>query len=473
MTNMSFVPGPTYDEMRDPSLLPDALREAANQALRNDELSPVNLFNIHWKDGLSDEARHLFLPRELTGVPCNIIMLTGVEFPSGSHKVGPAYSTLAEAEVDAAVTHDQTVVGPSTGNFGIGTAYISRLKGYKSLVVMPDSMSRERYERIQKYGGELELTPGTESDVILTLERVHEMRNPRLHVLAQFELLPNYRFHRHVTGSAALQAASAYGDGKVALFAAAPGSAGTLAAGDAIKAQFPECQVAALEPRECSTLYDGGLGTHRIEGIGDKMVTLIHNILTTDHVALVHDEASVKGLYLLHHGQDVMNRVLGVDTDLLNELSYRLGISCVCNLLGAIRMAKKLQIPAGENVVTVATDGVDRYHSCFRELEERNGGEISEKTMEQWVEDVFVNVTDDEVLDTRGDSQKERLYNMKEEVWTRFDYSKEYLDQMKSMDFWNAEYQKIPEYNDKIRLHRETNGGLPIYGTMASSPGPS
>ena len=107
---------------------------------------------------------------------------------------------------------------------------------------MPEGMSNERYQRIRQYGGELDLTPGSESDVILVLERTeHYKKDPQNKVLAQFELLPNYRFHRYVTGRSALEAAPGYGNGRVAAFVSAPGSAGTLAAGDEIKAQFPEC----------------------------------------------------------------------------------------------------------------------------------------------------------------------------------------------------------------------------------------
>ncbi|HLZ08015.1 MAG TPA: pyridoxal-phosphate dependent enzyme, partial [Chloroflexota bacterium] len=270
----SVVPGPTYEEMRDPSPLAPTWREAS-QAGRADELYQGNLFNLTWRrDDGSIRAR--LLPPALTHVDANIIVLLGGTFPSGSHKVGPAYAMLAEAEALHGVRPGtKTVVGPSTGNFGIGAAYVSRLKGYPAVVVMPDTMSRERYERIQKYGARLDLTPGTESDVILTLQRTRASYAGQTQylVLAQFEHFSNYRFHYHVTGDAALRSASDYGNGRVAAFVAAPGSAGTLAAGDAVKAHYSDSVVVALEPRECPTLFNGGQGQHRIEGIGDKMVT--------------------------------------------------------------------------------------------------------------------------------------------------------------------------------------------------------
>ena len=123
---------------------------------------------------------------------------------------------------------------------------------------MPEGMSKERYQRIRQYGGELDLTPGSESDVILVLERTeHYKKDPKNKVLAQFELLPNYRFHRYVTGRSAIEAAQPYGNGRIAAFVSAPGSAGTIAAGDEIKAAFPECRdLRRSSPRNappCST----------------------------------------------------------------------------------------------------------------------------------------------------------------------------------------------------------------------------
>jgi cysteine synthase A len=234
---MTAIPfGPNYDEMLNPDMLNADVRARALAALNRDELDPINLFNITWKDA-SNQVRKVVLPPALTGIDANVVVMLGCGFPSGSHKVGPAYSTLMEGIVDGEIIPgEHTILGPSTGNFGIGTAYISKLLGFRAIIIMPDTMSKERYERIQMYGGELELTPGSESDVILTLEKTRElMKNPKYKALAQFELFPNYRFHRHVTGNSAIEAVKGVGNGRIAGFTSAPGSAGTLAAGDQIK----------------------------------------------------------------------------------------------------------------------------------------------------------------------------------------------------------------------------------------------
>ena len=451
---MAKVPmGPSYDEMLNPGLIDKSVRARALEALDKDELDPINLFNINWRDA-ANEVRKVVLPSALTGVDANVVVMLGNRFPSGSHKVGAAYSTLMEALVDGEIVPgEHTILGPSTGNFGIGTAYISKLLGFRAMVIMPDNMSKERYERIRKYGGELELTPGTESDVILTLEKTRElMKNPKNKALAQFELFPNYRFHRHVTGGSAVDAVKGVGNGRIAGFVSAPGSAGTIAAGDQIKAMFPEAKVAALEPYECSTLATGGRGQHRIEGIGDKMCTLIHNVLNTDFVILIRDEETVQGVKIFHDGLETMVR-MGVEREFALGLRELFGPSGVCNVLGAIKLAKYLRLGPGDNVVTVATDGFDRYHSVLRDLEGRYL-ELTPTVLDRWASDIFLDASSDEVFDFRKAETKERLFKQKENDWLKFGYTKEFLDSMRSQSFWDAQYAKVREYNQKICAQR-------------------
>ena len=448
------VAGPTYEEMLHPERLPESMQARAGAARAN-EMDVANLFNITWRrpDG---GIRHVLLPRELTGVEANIVVLVGCEFPSGSHKVGPAYATLMEGELRGEIAQgENTIIGPSTGNFGIGVAYISRLKGYPAIVIMPEQMSRERYARIRHYGGELDLTPGSESDVILVLERTeHYKKDPKYKVLAQFELLPNYRFHRYVTGRSALEAARGYGNGRIALFASAPGSAGTLAAADEIKAQYPESLVCAVEPRECSTLFNNGRGTHRIEGIGDKMVTLIHNVLTTDYVLLVHDDDCVMGLELVERRFSHLEQILRMPPGSLQHLRGLFGISSICNILGSIRLARFLRLGAQDNVVTIATDGFDRYPSVLADLARRKEP-LNDAVCSEWFETTFRGGEAPDILDVRPREQKERLHRSKEETWTRFNYSSAYLEGMKSQSFWDTEYAKIGEIDTALARARQ------------------
>ncbi|HEX8926356.1 MAG TPA: pyridoxal-phosphate dependent enzyme [Terriglobales bacterium] len=451
---MNIPIGPAYREMLNPDLLPAEIRRQAARA-RVNELDRLNLYNINWKDS-ENNVRHVVLPKELTGTNANIIVMVGREFPSGSHKVGPAYSTLMEGELAGEIQRgENTIIGPSTGNFGIGTAYIAKLMGYPAVVIMPEHMSAERYERIRKYGGQLDLTPGSESDVILVLERTEEYKkDSRNKVLAQFELMPNYRFHRYVTGGSALEVARNYGNGRIAAFVSAPGSAGTIAAGDEIKAEFPECFVCALEPRECSTLFNNGRGTHRIEGIGDKMVTLIHNVLTTDHVMCIHDDDCVMGLELLERRRSLLEDMLKLKRGALGFLSGVCGISGICNIVGAIRYAKLLGLGAQDNVVTIATDGFDRYPSVLEDLARREGP-ITDSILRNWFDTIYRGSCGTDLLDISTREQKQRLFDYKQSTWSKFGYSQQYLASMQSQEFWDAEYEKIARIDEQLTHARQ------------------
>ncbi|MBZ0297423.1 MAG: pyridoxal-phosphate dependent enzyme, partial [Anaerolineae bacterium] len=282
--------------MLHPHKIDPAIRERALKARVNDPLDPINLFNITWRNS-ENEIYYLVLPRELTGVDTNIVVIYGREYPSGSHKVGAAYSVLLEkelfGEVDPAVN---TLVWPSTGNYGIGGAWVGGRMGCKSLVVLPQGMSRERFELIESYGAHVIKTVGSESNVKEIYDETHRLRasDPNIRILNQFEVMGNYRFHYHVTGNTVVEladvlASQGIGKGKISAFVSAMGSAGTIAAGDRLKQVWPDHKIVGLEPTQCPTLFKNGYGAHDIQGIGDKHVTWIHNVNNMDALMCIDD----------------------------------------------------------------------------------------------------------------------------------------------------------------------------------------
>ncbi len=448
--------GPNYAEMFNPQTLPSDVLKAVHVA-KEDEFDPLNLFNITWRkaDGTINK---IVIPKAFTGVDANIVVLLGKDYPSGSHKVGPAYSTLIEGLVDGDIEPGKhKILGPSTGNFGIGVSYVCHLLNFDATVIMPDNMSKERYERIKAYGANLTLTPGTESDVILTLQKTHEMaQDPLNYSLAQFELLPNYRFHRHVTGQSIVEAVAGIGNGRVASFVSAPGSAGTLAAGDHLKTTYPEVKITAVEPYECATLTNKGKGQHRIEGIGDKMCTLIHNVLNTDFITLIKDEHAVRILKIWRDAHDVLE-AQGIPKTFLETYRDAFGVSGFCNILGAIKMAKHLKLGPSDNIVTIATDGFDRYDSVIEAMKDRYL-ELEPFVFKRWYQDIVKDMSTQHILDTRHQEEKDRLFKQKEDDWLPFGYDKTYLEHMKNPAFWEKEYQKVHHYNEKIIQKRKKAG---------------
>jgi cysteine synthase len=441
--------GPTFAEMKDPSLLPADVRERA-RAARSRPLDPANLWNLSWK--AEGAVPFTVLPEALTGVRSPVVVLSGRRFPTGSHKVGPAYSILMEKQLDGSCAPgEQTLVFPSTGNYGIGGAWVGPRLGYRSLVVLPEDMSAERFEKIRGYGAEVVATPGSESNVKEIYDKVKELRRaPENRVLNQFEEFGNYRFHFHCTSAAVEEVAQGLGLG-VGAFVSAMGSAGTIAAGEALKGRHPSCAIVAVEPVQCPTLFNVGFGAHRIEGIGDKHVTWIHNVWATDLLVCVDDEECLLGLELLQEGRGILEDE-GIPETLARSWIGFFGISGVCNVLASIKAARHFGLRSRDAVFTVATDGFDRYPSVLRRLEAERGPMTRDEARRRV--SVFRGQGGDWILEGRPETRR-RWHNQKYFTWVEQQgRSVEELRAQEDPGFWVGQQERAAEIDRGIRERR-------------------
>ena len=268
---------PTFAQMKNPNLIPDSIKEE----LRNIglwDVHPRNLFRITWKNepkpfgGLFGGVNFIELPSSLTGVPARLIGLVGKWFPTGAHKVGAAFGCLVPRLVTGQFDPTtQKAVWPSTGNYCRGGAYDSALLACQSIAILPEGMSKERFEWLSKIAGEVIATPGSESNVKEIFDKCWELRRSGedLMIFNQFEEFGNYLWHYEVTGHAmeeVLQQVMGPRDNYRGV-ALTTGSAGTIACGDYMKQIFPRSVIVASEALQCPTLLENGFGSHRIEGI--------------------------------------------------------------------------------------------------------------------------------------------------------------------------------------------------------------
>jgi cysteine synthase A len=446
---MPVIYGPTFAEMREPSLVDPALRAKA-LAARQQPLDPLNLWNLSWKaDGT---VPFTVLPEALTGVRAPIVVLSGRHFPTGSHKVGPAYSILVEKQLDGACAPgEHTLVFPSTGNFGIGGAWVGPRMGYRSRVVLPQEMSAERFEKIRGYGADVIATPGSESNVKEIYDKVRELRRgPANRILNQFEEPGNYRFHFHCTAHAAQEVVDSLGL-DVAAFVSAMGSAGTIAAGEGLRPRNPDVRIVAVEPMQCPTLYDVGFGAHRIEGIGDKHVTWIHNVWATDLLVCVDDLECLEGLQLLQEGSAALEAA-GVEPALARSFVGFFGISGVCNVLAAIRAADHYALSPRQAVVTIATDGFDRYPSVLRRLDAEQGTMDLEKARRRI--EIFRSLRTGWLLEATREVRR-RWHNQKYFTWV--EQQGRTVAELRAQEdpaFWVAQQERAHEIDRRIRERR-------------------
>jgi len=366
---------PTFAELADPDRIPADITDRL-AGLDPDAPDPLNLFRVHWFNDASRSGRaavpeHLVLPESLTGVPSPIVIALGDRFPMiGSHKVIAAYACLAPRLVTGQFDPtSQRAVWPSTGNYCRGGVAISRIMGCRGVAVLPDGMSRERFAWLEQWvadPADVIRTPGTESNVKEIYDECAVLdRDPDTVIFNQFSEFGNHLAHYLLTGRALERVfehvAADRPGARAAAFVSATGSAGTIGAGDYLKERLGSRTV-AVEAVECPTMLAGGFGEHNIQGIGDKHIPLIHNVLATDLVVGISDRATDDLLVLFNTevGRRYLVERRGVPEDLVAALSS-LGVSSICNVLAAIKVARQQRLGPDDVLLTVATDGAPMY----------------------------------------------------------------------------------------------------------------
>jgi cysteine synthase len=416
---------PTFKQMKDPASIPVKYKQELSRTGLWD-VAPRNLFRITWKNqpfasgGGYGGVNSIELPSSLTGTEARVIALIGKWFPTGAHKVGAAFSCLVPRLVTGQFDPTtQKAVWPSTGNYCRGGAYDSALLACQSIAILPEGMSRERFEWLKQIAGEVIATPGSESNVKEIFDKCKELRSSGqdLMIFNQFEEFGNYLWHYEVTGHAmeeVLRAALGPGD-EYRGVTLTTGSAGTIACGDYLKQAFPGSKIGASEALQCPTLLNNGFGAHRIEGIGDKHVPWIHNIKNTDMVMAIDDNAVVNIMRLFNEpvGREYLVHK-GVPAELAARLDL-LGFSGIANVLSAIKFAKYYELGRHDVVLTVLTDSMQLYGSRMEEMRQASG-EFSTTDAAEVYARYLQGVTPD-YLEELSYPARKRVHNLKYYTW--------------------------------------------------------
>ena len=435
------------------------------------DLSSRNLFRITWKNepvefgGGFGDVNYLELPSSLTGVKARIIFLLGKYFPTGSHKVGATFGPLVEKLVSGRFDPtSQKALWPSTGNYCRGGAYDSYLLACPCIAVLPEGMSQERFEWLEKIGAEVHRTPGSESNVKEVYDKSFALKreNPDgIAILNQFEEFGNAIWHYVCTGQAIEEVIEKekLPDQRFSSIFLTQGSAGTLGCADYLRNKFPQIKVCAGEALQCPTLLYNGYGAHRIEGIGDKHVPWIFNVKNMDVVAGIDDSACMRLLRLFNEpvGKEYLE-TQGIPDDIVNKLEL-LGISSLANLVGAIKVAKYYEMSEKDIVISIATDSMELYHSRLAELRNERG-EYAENQAAIDFEVGLRNTAIDHILEmTYWD--KKRIHNLKYFTWVeQLGKDVEELDrQWQENSYWEEKYNS---YKDWDKLIKEFNARTAI-----------
>ncbi len=460
---------PTYAQMKDPTKIPAKIKDEL-KGVGLWDVHPRNLFRITWhnepksKGGGFGGVNYLELPPSLTGVPARIVVLIGKWFPTGAHKVGAAFSCLVPRLVTGQFDPTtQKAVWPSTGNYCRGGAYDSALLACESIAILPEGMSKERFEWLSTIAGETIKTPGSESNVKEIFDKCKELRasGQDLMIFNQFEEFGNYLWHYEVTGHAmeeVLKKVMRKND-RYRGMASATGSAGTIASGDYLKQVFPDSKIVASEALQCPTLLENGFGAHRIEGIGDKHVPWIHNSKNTDVVVAIDDNAVVN-LSRLFNEESGRAYLLekGVPEALVSQLDL-LGFSGISNVLTCIKAAKYYEMGENDVMLTILTDSMELYRSRLYEMHTEYG-EYTEMNAAADFARYMQGQSTDNMLELRYPDRR-RIHNLKYYTWVE-QQGKTYGEiqsQWYQPDYWTSVQKQtdeidalIEEFNGEVGL---------------------
>jgi len=463
---------PTFAQNKDPSKIPAKIQEEL-KGIGLWDVHPRNLFRITWKNdpetGTFHGVNYMEIPRELTGVKPRIFGLIGKYFPTGSHKVGATFGCLAPRLVTG--TFDPTsqkAVWPSTGNYCRGGAYNATLLACESVAILPEEMSRERFDWLKSIGSEVIATPGCESNVKEIYDKCWELREQRddVVVLNQFDEFGNGMWHYEVTSAAIHEVLSDVmgSNDRFVGFVSATGSAGTIATGDRLKEIYPQSKLIASEALQCPTLLRCGFGGHRIEGIGDKHVPWIHNVRNTDMIVAVDDDDPMALISLFNEpaGREFLKKQ-GVGDETTSKLDL-LGISSISNLLTCIKAAKWFELDEHDVLFTVFTDSMELYDSRLQEA--RQGRD--EYTDRQAELDFNVSLLGQKIdhMEELDHWARRRIHNLKYFTWIE-QQAKE-IPELNAQWFeyktyWPQHFRMAAEYDQLIESFNQKVGLINKY----------
>jgi cysteine synthase len=452
---------PTIAQQKDPSLIPaNILERLKNVGLW--DVDPANLFRITWKNepvehgGGFNDGNWIEFPSAITGVEATIVGIVGNWFPTGAHKVGAAYGCLVPQLVTGNFDPEtQKAVWPSTGNYCRGGAYDCALLACPAVAILPEGMSRERFEWLEEIGtDEIIATPGTESNVKEIYDKCWQLRAERgdgIVIFNQFEEFGNAIWHYQVTGSIIEEIfRHQYGDKRLSAYISATGSAGTIAAGDYLRTQHPGIRVVASEALQCPTLLSFGFGEHRIEGIGDKHIPWIHNVRNTNLVAAVDDEQTMQLMRLFNEdaGRELLARE-GVQQSTLDALKL-LGISSLCNLVAAVKTARYYDMDGRDVIFTPLTDAMSLYSSRLEEMNTSHGSydaQLADRHFARYLQ----GISTDNLRELSYADQK-ALHNFKYFTWVEQQgRTSDELRQLWDEDFWTEVFsQEVVDQWDRL-----------------------
>ena len=463
---------PTIAQMQNPDLIPEKIKAKLSHTGLWD-VDPVNLFRISWHNEAKGVRRSVPGGPQLCGDPqqalrralphrCHVRQVVPHRLPQGGRLLRLPGSPPGDRSVRCHLSPRRVALHRQL----LPRRRLQpKLLACESVAILPQDMSKERFDWLKSIAGQIIATPGCESNVKEIFDKTWELKqDPTMMIFNQFAEMGNPLWHYNVTGYALadlFEAVKKPGQN----FAGAcftSGSAGTMSAGDLLKERYPHLKLAVGEALQCPTILDNGFGGHRIEGIGDKHIPWIHNVKNTDMAIAIDDEDSQRLLRLFNtpEGQKYMKDELGMSDEEVQKMTW-LGISGIANVLCCIKMAKYYELTENDVVGTVLTDSAVMYQSRIEELNQMYGAyNAHEASLDHNLH--MLGLKTDSMLELTY-TERKRVHNLKYYTWVEQqqmnveDLNAQWYD---TKNTWDAVHAQAKELDELINEFNEATGLL-------------
>jgi len=382
-------------------------------------------YQLNWEN-LAGGVNRFILPKQITGVKNNIVLLLTDMFPTGSSNDPIAYYMLKQAIAELKVKNN-TIEVCAVENAIPSFAWASSVLKIKCIIRTYQMTNEYWLKRAKDFGAEIELEGTTKKD----LQKIIQTHKNKSNFISMFESFAGYHYHYNVTGEWITKAVSGVGNSKV-VFTVYPASSGVLSgAGSFVKKSFPYSKTLVVESADLPTFYSGKKGSTNIDGLGSPFIPLCHNIIDTDYAMLVNNEEVLKPLRVFKTFSDKLMSEYSLQSKQIKPICNKISPAAIAGIIGALALSKQLYLSEEDNVVVLSENTTEPFEEL---LNEQHVQDVDAKHI---IEEFFINPKFHHVLDVTGQRQRERLLKKKKDFWVgKMEKSDTLLERMRENDFW-------------------------------------
>ena len=377
-----------------------------------------------WKNKDNNSIPHIFVPKEITGIQSNIIILLPSSFPTKSSNDGVASYTLNKLKANS--QNNEFIFGGFDSSI-LSYAYFAKQLGLNLEIDTADKGLSYYINELKDYNNTIKFNAPTISD----FARIYDTNKRNTNFISMFGNFDAYSFNAEETFNTAKELAKQYGNSKIKILVAPTSSGGLTGLAHKVKNEYPYSKTLFVESSKSPYFYSGKKAQHNLFGFSYGLIPLIHNLYVTDYVTIV-DEQDILGLFsVFQNNVNELTKVFGAKWSVMNNFKNQFSLATIASIIASINIAKQLYLGEQDNIVIVAEDLGTPFDSFANQTLTQN--QIESLVIKNMLEPEY-KLT----LDVTGQRHRERLFKKKMDYWLMRGVSMETLEEMRDKEFWQA-----------------------------------